>query len=385
MSSDGPARVRGRSDSWPTDDAFVVRPVGLVGGSAAQAALDAGALPLAGGPLVFLGIEIAWRTKVEVRRRVASIATLKRRIAGHGEGMKVAYRDRLDRLTRARAPFAGLPVDRPLIMGVVNVSPDSFSDGVAVGGIEQAVRHGTSLVDQGADILDVGGESTRPDAGPVPAAEQIRRTRDVVAALAERGFAVSIDTREPAVMVAALGAGARIVNDVGALTAPGAIEAVLRAHASAVLVHMRGNPATMQKAPTYQDVALEVHDRLAELVARCRAAGLPEDRLAVDPGIGFGKTGRHNAQLLDRLALLHGLGSVVLVGASRKGWVGALEAFAPRERLGGSLAAGLAALDRGAQILRVHDVAETARARLGWLALNATQGAQCHHEPPNSI
>jgi dihydropteroate synthase len=352
----------------------VLRPIGLVGGRAAGAARAAGALPLAGGPLAFLAVEIAWRTEVGVRRRVASFATLRRRIAGRGEGALAALQAKLDRLARPRAPFAGLPLGRPLLMGVVNVTPDSFSDGRSLATVEEAVRYGISLVDQGADILDVGGESTRPGAAPVSAPEQIRRTREVVAALAQRGLTVSIDTREPAVMAAALGAGARIVNDVGALIAPGATESVRRANASAVIVHMHGSPATMQEAPAYEDAALDVHDRLTELTARCVAAGLSEERLAVDPGIGFGKTGRHNAELLDRLALLHGIGPAVLVGASRKGWVGALEAFPPQERLGGSLAAGLAALDRGAQILRVHDVAETARARIGWLALNAGEG-----------
>lgn len=374
MSSDGPARRRGRSDSWPGDDGFVLRPIGLVGGRAAGAARAAGALPLAGGPLAFLAVEIAWRTETGVRRRVASIATLRRRIAGRGEGALAALLAKLDRLARPRAAFAGLPLGRPLLMGVVNVTPDSFSDGRSLATVEEAVRYGISLADQGADILDVGGESTRPGAGPVSAPEQIRRTREVVAALAQRGLTVSIDTREPAVMAAALGAGARIVNDVGALIAPGATESVRRANASAVIVHMHGTPATMQEAPAYEDAALDVLDRLTELTARCVAAGLSEERLAVDPGIGFGKTGRHNAELLDRLALLHGIGPAVLVGASRKGWVGALEAFPPQERLGGSLAAGLAALDRGAQILRVHDVAETARARIGWLALNAGEG-----------
>jgi dihydropteroate synthase len=333
-----------------------LRPLGIVGGAAAARAIGSGlARPLAGGPLAFTLVETigrGGRRIYEVRRLPAELEA------------------QLELLSRPRPAFAGLRLDRPLLMGIVNTTPDSFSDGGRHPDPQSAVRHGIALLEAGADLLDVGGESTRPGAVPIPGAEQIRRVEPVIRALAERGAVLSVDTRAPEVMGAALEAGARIVNDVSALAAPGALAAVAGAGAWAILVHMRGEPGTMQEEPHYQDVTLDVLDYLSSRMSACIAAGIAPQRLAVDPGIGFGKRGAHNAQLLEDLAALHALGAPIVLGASRKGWIGALEAWPPAERLGGSLAAAQAGLDRGAQILRVHDAAQTHQARLAWMALN---------------
>ena len=334
----------------------MLRPLGLIGGAAALRAIDSGlAQPLAGGPLVFTAVEVIGRD----RRRFHLLS-----------GLPAELEPQLAALSRPRPPFAGLKLDRPRLMGIVNATPDSFSEGGAHAAVEAAMRHAAVLLDSGADFIDVGGESTRPGAAPVPADEQIRRVQPVIRAMAERGAVVSVDTRDRKVMRAALASGARIVNDVSALAEPGAIETVAQAGASAILVHMQGEPQTMQENPRYQDVTVEVASFLAGRIAACAAAGLPPERLAVDPGIGFGKRGTHNARLLNELAALHGLGVPVVLGASRKGWIGALGAWPAAERLGGSLAAALAGLDRGAQILRVHDVAQTHQARLAWERLN---------------
>lgn len=334
----------------------LLRPLGLFGGAAALGAVEAGlARPLAGGPLAFAAVEVIRREG----RRVHALSDL----PAESETLLAA-------LSRPRPAFAGLSLERPLLMGILNATPDSFSDGGLHAAAEAAVRHAATLLEGGADLIDVGGESTRPGAPPVPPDEQIRRIEPVVRALAERGAVVSVDTRDPEVMRAALAAGARIVNDVSALAAPAAIETVARAGASAILVHMQGEPRTMQEQARYEDVTAEVAGFLAGRIAACTAAGLPPERLAIDPGIGFGKRGAHNAKLLEELAVLHGLGVPLVVGASRKGWIGALEPWPPAERLGGSLAAALAALDRGAQILRVHDVSQTHQARLAWERLN---------------
>lgn len=333
-----------------------LRPIGIVGGQAAARAVEAGlARPLAGGPLAFTAVE----TIGGGARRIHDLRTLPTVFAPH-----------LERLSRPRPTFAGVALDRPLLMGILNATPDSFSERGAHLDLEAALGHGIALLEAGADVIDVGGESTRPGAEPVPPEEQIRRTLPVIRALAGRGAVLSVDTRAPEVMRAALEAGARIVNDVSALAAVAAIDAVARAGASAILVHMQGKPRTMQEAPRYEDVTLEVAEHLAARLQACVAAGIAPESLAVDPGIGFGKRGAHNAQLLDDIAVLHGLGVPVVLGASRKGWIGALEAWPPAERLGGSLAAALAALERGVQILRVHDVAQTHQARLAWRALN---------------
>lgn len=273
-------------------------------------------------------------------------------------------------LRLGRGRFAGLALDRPLVMGVVNVTPDSFSDGGDFADPQVAIDHGLRLQREGADIVDIGGESTRPGAAPLDPAEEIRRVVPVVAALARAGAVVSIDTRHAGVMRAALAAGATIVNDITALTDDGAIASVREAGAAAVLMHMQGEPGTMQQQPCYDDVVAEVAAYLAARVEACVAGGIARERIAIDPGIGFGKTVDHNLALLAATDRFAATGQPVLIGVSRKSFIARLSAGEPpKDRLPGSLAAALFAVARGAAILRVHDVAATRQALAVWRAI----------------
>jgi len=251
--------------------------------------------------------------------------------------------------------------ERPLIMGILNVTPDSFSDGGRHFDPDLAVAHGLRLVKEGADVVDVGGESTRPGAAGVPADEELRRVIPVIAGLARATDAViSVDTCKAAVARAAIAAGAHIINDVSAFAGDPDMPAAAReSGAGAVLMHMQGVPRTMQNEPRYTDVAAEVSAYLRERVADLVARGLDRNRLAVDPGIGFGKTAEHNLQLLARLDLLAECGVPVAVGLSRKSFIGKLTGQTVENRLAGSLAALVFCVLRGAHILRVHDVRES--------------------------
>jgi dihydropteroate synthase len=261
---------------------------------------------------------------------------------------------------------------RPRIMGVLNVTPNSFSDGGRYFNSARAIEHARRMMDDGADLIDIGGESTRPGAVPVDEAEELRRVIPLVAALAGEGVPVSVDTRKPAVMRAALDAGAAMINDVCGLTAPGAVEAVAAADAGVCLMHMQGDPRTMQQAPAYDDVVAEVRRFLLARAAACEAAGIARERIVLDPGFGFGKTLKHNLALLAGLPALAAAGYPVLAGLSRKSSLGAITGRPPGERLAASLAAALAAVARGASIVRVHDVRETVDALQVWTAV---QGA----------
>lgn len=266
--------------------------------------------------------------------------------------------------------FHAFVLDRPLVMGIVNATPDSFSDGGDHFARDAAIEAGLRMMAEGADIVDIGGESTRPGAEPVPPEEERSRTIPVVETLARAGAVVSIDTRHADTMKAALDAGAAIVNDVTALTGPGSLDLVAARGASCVLMHMQGAPRTMQASPRYDDAPAEVAAYLKARVAACEEAGIARDKIAVDPGIGFGKTPRHNAQLIARLGELKALGAAVLIGVSRKSFIAALsKGEKPKDRLPGSLAAALAAVARGADILRVHDVAATVQALKIWTAI----------------
>lgn len=244
-------------------------------------------------------------------------------------------------------------------MGIVNVTPDSFSDGGRFGSVEAAVRQARQLMDEGADILDIGGESTRPGAAPVPAAEELDRVLPVLEQLANSPIPLSIDTYKPEVMVAALAAGASMVNDVKALREPGALDAVVRSDAAVCLMHMRGTPQTMQLDPKYGDVVGEVCAFLHDRIAACEAAGIDRERIVVDPGFGFGKTKAHNIDLLRHLDKVTALGLPVLAGLSRKSVLGTITARNVGERVPSSVAAALVAVYRGAAIVRVHDVGAT--------------------------
>ena len=279
-------------------------------------------------------------------------------------------------LTAERAAFAGLSMDTPRIMGILNVTPDSFSDGGLFDRPEAALMAARRMAAD-ADIIDIGGESMRPGAVEIASVEETARTAPVIAALRAAGIArpVSIDTRKADVARAALAAGAGIVNDVSALGFdPGMARLVSEAGAPVILMHSVGNPQTMQDDPRYGDVLLDVYDALRHRIAGAEAAGIARSRIAVDPGIGFGKTLEHNLALLARLSLFHSLGLPILLGASRKRFIGTLsgEQEAAR-RMPGSIAVALGGVAQGVQMIRVHDVAETRQALRMWQA--ATQGA----------
>jgi dihydropteroate synthase len=340
-----------------------IEPLGLLTGPAATSAIEAGlALPLQGGPIAFTLAKLIARGARPLLLPVAAIPP--------------EWRGLLPPLIEASAPFAGL-VPRlgpgaPLVMGVVNVTPDSVSgDGLLAAGlegealVEATLAQGQAMLAAGADILDIGGESTRPGAAPVPPEEECRRILPVIRALAPLA-PLSVDTRNALTMREALTGGARIVNDVSALRHdPSAAQVVAEAGAPLILMHMLGDdPRSMQEDPRYDDVALDVGAFLAGRLAAAEAAGIPRHRIALDPGLGFGKLLEHNLALLHRLPLLAGLGCPLLVGASRKRSIGRLSGAGEggRARMPGSVAAALFAASRGGAILRVHDVAETVQA-----------------------
>ena len=266
-----------------------------------------------------------------------------------------------------------LRLDVPRVMGIVNVTPDSFSDGGAHATAGDAVAHGLRLAEEGADVLDVGGESTRPGASEVPLDEELRRVLPVVERLAkETSLPISIDTSKPEVMRAAVAAGAGMINDVSALRGDGALEAAAALGVPVVLMHMLGEPRSMQDAPVYDDVVAEVHRFLAARIFAAEMAGIDKKRIVVDPGFGFGKTLEHNLVLLAQLERFAELGVPVMAGLSRKQGIGALTGRGePRERVHGSVAAALVAAQRGARLLRVHDVAATVDAMKVWNAVAA--------------
>ena len=260
---------------------------------------------------------------------------------------------------------------RPLLMGVLNVTPDSFSDGGRHLAASAAIEAGRLMLEQGADLLDIGGESTRPGATPTAPDIEQARVLPVIAALATAGVVISVDTRNASTMALALAAGARIVNDVSALRHDPAAAAVLAAaDCQVILMHMRGDPTDMTTRKSYGDIAEDVTDELAARVAFAVNAGIAEHRIAVDPGIGFAKGLAENLALLPRLSILRRLGRPIVVGVSRKGFIGRLSGEAdPTKRAPGSIAAGLMAVQQGASMLRVHDVAETVQALRVWRAL----------------
>ena len=257
-----------------------------------------------------------------------------------------------------------LNAGRPLIMGIVNVTPDSFSDGGRNAETARAIANGLAMVKEGADIIDVGGESTRPGSEGVTETEELRRVLPVIEGLAAEGCTVSIDTRKAKVMRAALKAGAAIVNDVAALTyEPAAVEAMAEASCPVILMHAQGDPKTMQLSPQYDDVALDVYDWLDARIEACVAAGIARERIIADPGIGFGKSFRHNLDVLRHFTLYHGLGVPLLMGLSRKGFIGALTGEkVAGNRVNGSVGGAVWSALNGAHILRVHDVKATVEA-----------------------
>jgi len=334
-----------------------VEPLGLIGGPAAFHSVGSGgAYPFQGGALAFAFVRLIEDGRILGTLPVAEVPE--------------EWEDLLHALVLRPPGFAGLPTDRPTIMGVVNVTPDSFSDGGRHFDPATAIAAGHAMLEAGADILDVGGESTRPGADPVTPEEEQARILPVIRELA-KAATVSVDTRNATTMQAALEAGAEIVNDVSALRHdPEAVRVLARAEAPVILMHMLGDdPRRMQEEPRYDDAPLDVARFLRDRVATAEALGIPRSRICVDPGIGFGKTLAHNLAIIERLPLLAGIGCRIELGVSRKAFLGRLtgETVAGR-RLIGSIAAALAGAARGAAILRVHDVAETVQALTVWRA-----------------
>ncbi|MDI3261360.1 MAG: dihydropteroate synthase [Fulvimonas sp.] len=277
-----------------------------------------------------------------------------------------------------------LVLDRPRVAGILNVTPDSFSDGGLYADLDAAVAHGLALAAQGADLLDVGGESTRPGAAEVPVAEELARVVPVIERLAaQTALPIAVDTSKPEVMRAAVAAGAGFINDVYALRRPGALEAAAELGVPVCLMHMQGEPRMMQDAPHYADVVGEVHRFLADRLLACELAGIDKRRVLVDPGFGFGKTLEHNLALLRALDRFAGLGAGVYVGLSRKSMIAALTGRqAPAARDAGSVAAALIAVQRGARLVRVHDVAATVDALAVWQAVAAGDVPLRETRPP---
>ena len=318
-------------------------------------ARPAGAMQLAGTSL--------WFTHVEELRRGAEPVLREARALPE---------EWADGFTRPRAPIAGLSLEMPRIMGILNATPDSFSDGGRFDARERAVAHARAMVAAGADIVDIGGESTRPGATEVPAPEEIARVQPVIETLVgDLGAPISIDTRKADVGAAALKAGAVMLNDVSGLEFDAGMATLAASKGAPICVmHSQGRPETMQDAPRYEDATLDVLGFLAERIARLEAAGLPREKIVIDPGIGFGKTLPHNLELLRNIAVFHSLGCPILLGVSRKGFIGKISGEAAADaRAPGSIAVALAAASQGVQIFRVHDVAETAQAFSLWRAM----------------
>ncbi|MDE0057936.1 MAG: dihydropteroate synthase [Defluviicoccus sp.] len=360
-----PGLPRGSSPSPDAAAGLALQPIGLLTGDvAARAVADGTAMKLAGGPLAFSACVVTLAGARGLLRTTAELAELSDWALGENAVLGRAVIRRLELLSRQRPPFAGLSLDRARLIGVVNVTPDSFSDGGARFATDDAIAAGRALAAAGADLIDVGGESTRPGAAPVAAAVERERVLPVIRALAADGIAVSVDSRRAGVMEAAIEAGAVVVNDVSALSFDRASAAIVAAgRAGAILMHMQGRPATMQDAPRYTDAPYEVFRYLDARAAVAEEAGIPAGSIAVDPGIGFGKNDDHNTAILAAIGLFHATGRPVVLGASRKSFIGRISrGEAPGARLPGSLAAAAAAALQGVQLFRVHDVAETRQA-----------------------
>lgn len=344
--------------------AFVDAPFGL----------DGQALRLAGGMIWFSAVElIVVEDGRRVRQEHVPVERLEHALDGLGRDARNMAEDILARIVMPRPSLAlgarTIRFDQPQLAAILNITPDSFSDGGRhFDDAEAAAAEGVAMAAAGAALVDVGGESTRPGARPVWEGDEIARIEPVIERLARAGVAVSADTRKTAVMAAALNAGAHIINDVSGLTYDaGAIGFVAGAGCPVILMHHQGRPETMQKDPRYEDVLIEVYDWLEARIRDCEAAGIGRERIILDPGIGFGKSVAHNLALLNGLSLLHGLGCPVMLGASRKRLIGALDNEAPVEqRLGGSVALAVLGAEQGAQLLRVHDVQATAQALKVW-------------------
>lgn len=360
-------------DALQPDDRLYLRPTGFVDGPFHD---PAAVRRLAGGLLWFSGVEvIVRRGKYRAASVLLPAAETEARFGEHPQ-----WRNLVAPRPPLRLGSATLPMDRPQLMGILNLTPDSFSDGGRYAEPVAALERAGTLAKAGAAMLDVGAESTRPGSKPVSAAEERLRLEPVLAPLCATGMPISLDTRRAEMMQLGLASGVGMINDVSALQFDPASMALLASQdCPVVLMHMRGEPATMLNLGPYDDVLLDVYDMLEARIAACEAAGIARQRLILDPGIGFAKSLRDNLDLLNGLALLHGLGCPLLLGASRKRMIGALSSEEPADgRLPGSLALALAGLEQGVQLLRVHDVAETRQAVKVWQGLK-----DCSNSPPD--
>ncbi len=349
--------------------AIYVRPVGIFPAPLEESEVAWAGLPLAGQPLRYAAIEIIERDGARVKRRLAALGDAFERDWGRHT---LAASDLIEAIGAPRPRLAGLALDRPRIMGIVNVTPDSFSDGGRLTSADAAIAHALRLAEEGADILDIGGESTRPGADYVPVEEELSRVMPVIEGLRSRTeVLISIDTRKAEVMARAAAAGADILNDVSALTHDeSALAVAAETGLPVILMHAQGDPKTMNDDPQYGDVVLDVFDFLERRIAACEAAGIPKAKLVVDPGIGFGKRLPQNVAVLASLSLYHGLGVPVMLGASRKKLIDHISDVPnPADRVPGSIAAALAGVAQGVQIVRVHDVAATRQALSVWSAV----------------
>lgn len=333
------------------------------GDAAAEARAQGAALPIAGGPICCLGFEVMEGAPGTAKRRFASARDI-------GASAEADIRRLLNNLTAPRRGIAGVALDRTRIMGIVNVTPDSFSDGGDFADADAAAAHARRLVAEGAAFIDIGAESTRPGAEAVGEDEELRRIRPVLERLRGLPAAISVDTRKASVMRAAIEGGAGLINDVSALSHDGdALATAAALGCPVVLMHAKGDPRTMQDDPTYGDVLLEVYDVLEARIEAAESAGMARQLMVADPGIGFGKTIEHNLALLAGIGLFHTLGVPILLGVSRKRFIGAMTGQTdPKRRAAGSIGAGLAAASQAVQILRVHDVGETRQALDAWQA-----------------
>jgi dihydropteroate synthase len=352
------------------DAKLYLRPVGLLYGPAAKEAVAGTlALPLAGGPIAFTAAELIEGAPGNSKTRLFTARSV---AESHDPDLNKV----LGRVIAPRPPFAGLSLDRPLIMGIVNVTPDSFSDGGLYDTKEEAILHAAELANAGAAIIDIGGESTRPGSDAVEEEEELARVVPVLEGLSGLNAVISVDTRKAEVTRAAAKAGAAILNNVSAFTYdPQSLAVAAETGLGVILMHAQGEPKTMHLNPVYTDVVLEVFDYLGQRIEAAGAAGIDRAKIAADPGVGFGKTMQHTLSLLANLSLFHALGVPLLVGASRKRFIAGISGGdQPKSREPGSLAVAMAAASQGIQILRVHDVAASRQALAVWRA--ATFGTE---------
>lgn len=346
-----------------TEQKFYLQPQGFLRGCSAS---SAGFKRLNGGDLYFSAVRIIERVGKEVTSVLLYSNGIDNFLKSKNNTERNFIETLLENMTSECAPLTlegghVLEWDVPIIQGVLNVTPDSFSDGGSFDSVEAAITQAEHMIEAGADIIDIGGESTKPGAISVSVDQELSRVIPVIEKLSSEDVMISIDSRNADIMSSALKAGAQIINDVSALTHdPRALEVVLKSSAPVILMHAQGTPQNMQNNPSYDNAVLDIYDYLESRVHTCIKAGIAKNRLIIDPGIGFGKTLDHNLEILSNISIFHGLGVPLLIGVSRKRFIGELSGEdIPKQRVPGSITAAMSAIEQGVQIIRVHDVSET--------------------------